>query len=49
MPESELLAHIYTRSDCLPGGRFGGCEVLVGPGDDSAVIRTATGDRLLRT
>ena len=49
MPESKLLAHIYSRSDDLPGRAFGGCEVVVGPGDDSAVIKTPSGDRLLIT
>jgi len=48
-PESELLAHIYRRSGDLVGRAFGGCEVLVGPGDDAAVIKTASGDRLLVT
>jgi thiamine-monophosphate kinase len=46
MRESDLLAHIYH----LAGGinaAFG--DVLVGPGDDCAVVRTPSGDVLLLT
>jgi thiamine-monophosphate kinase len=43
MREAELLAHIQTRSADLTGlcGPFG--EILVGPGDDCAVIRQPDG------
>lgn len=49
MRESELLRHIADRSGDLAGlsGAFG--QVLVGPGDDCAVVRTAGGDVLLLT
>jgi thiamine-monophosphate kinase len=43
MRESELLEHIYRRS-----ADFGG-SVVVGPGDDAAVVETAAGERLLLT
>ncbi len=45
--ESELLEHIYQRSAGLPGlsGAFG--EVVVGPGDDCAVVREPGGGLLL--
>lgn len=46
MRESELLRHIYRRSEDLAGA-FG--DVIVGPGDDAAVVRTASGDRLVVT
>ncbi|MAY74525.1 MAG: hypothetical protein CMJ31_07450 [Phycisphaerae bacterium] len=46
MRESDLLRHIYTRSDDLAAA-FG--DVLVGPGDDAAVVRTSSGDRLVIT
>lgn len=45
MIESELLRHIYSRSAGLT--RFP--QVLVGPGDDCAVIRSPSGDPLLLT
>ena len=44
MRESELLAHIYDRSKALPGSF---AEVVVGPGDDCAVLRSASGDLTL--
>lgn len=46
MRESELLAHIALRSQNV-GQRFP--YVLVGPGDDCAVVRTPNGDQLLLT
>lgn len=46
MKESDLLAHIFQ----LSGGiNAGAGDVLVGPGDDCAVVRTASGDVLLLT
>lgn len=45
MRESDLLAHIYRRSAGISGD--GG--VLVGPGDDAAVVRTDRGETLLLT
>lgn len=46
MRESELLSHIYARSDDLTAI----CgQVVVGPGDDTAVVRTESGDLLLMT
>ncbi len=47
MRESELLAHIQSRSADLAGlvGPFG--EILVGPGDDCAVIRQPDGALLV--
>jgi len=47
MSESDLLAHIHDRSRDLIGfaGSFG--EVVVGPGDDCAVIREPGGGLLL--
>jgi len=42
--ESELLAHIFSISG---GINAGGGDVLVGPGDDCAVVRTPSGDILL--
>lgn len=42
--ESELLSHIYRRSRGLSAD-FG--HVIVGPGDDCAVVATASGDQLL--
>lgn len=45
MIESDLLRHIYSRSSEL--SRFG--QVVVGPGDDCAVLRTPSGDHLLLT
>ncbi|MEQ8770744.1 MAG: thiamine-phosphate kinase [Phycisphaerales bacterium] len=47
MRESELLEHIYRRSTGIRAS--GGWEVVVGPGDDAAVLRSPTGDRLLVT
>ena len=44
MRESELLAHIYNRSKALPGSF---AEVVVGPGDDCAVLRSVSGDLTL--
>ncbi len=46
MRESELLGHIYERSRDLAAA-FG--DVIVGPGDDCAVVRTTSGDLLLIT
>src|SRR6185503_9869926 len=46
MHESRLLQRIYGRSADLPGLYPG---VLVGPGDDCAVVRMPSGDRLLIT
>ncbi|MBK7403574.1 MAG: thiamine-monophosphate kinase [Phycisphaerales bacterium] len=46
MKESDLLAHIFR----LSGGiNAASGDVLVGPGDDCAVVRTASGDTLLLT
>lgn len=46
MKESDLLAHIYA----IAGGiNAGAGDVLVGPGDDCAVVRTPSGDVLLLT
>ncbi len=49
MRESDLLRHIADRSGDLFGlsGAFG--QVVVGPGDDCAVVRTASGNVLLLT
>jgi len=44
MRESDLLAHIFERSGSLTR-RFD--HVIVGPGDDTAVVRTPAGDLLL--
>lgn len=44
--ESELLEHIFARSRRLPE-QFG--QVLVGPGDDCAVIASLSGDVMLAT
>ena len=44
MRESELLAHIYDRSRGLTDSF---AEVVVGPGDDCAVLRSASGDLTL--
>ncbi len=46
MRESELLAHIYDRSSDLPTSFT---DILVGPGDDCAVVQTPAGDTLLIT
>lgn len=46
MKESDLLAHIQSRSAGLTAS-FG--QVVVGPGDDCAVIRTPGGDHILLT
>ncbi len=46
MRESELLGHIYERSRDLSTA-FG--DVVIGPGDDCAVVRTSSGDLLLVT
>lgn len=46
MRESELLSHIYDRSHDLTAI----CgQVVIGPGDDTAVVRTHSGDLLLLT
>lgn len=42
--ESELLSHIYGRSQVLSAD-FG--HVIVGPGDDCAVVATPSGDQML--
>lgn len=47
MNESELHHHIYARSTNLVAG--GSDEIIVGPGDDCAVIRSAGGDISLLT
>jgi len=47
MNESQLHDHIYARSIGLALG--GGQEIVVGPGDDCAVIRSAAGDISLLT
>ncbi len=47
MRESQLHSHIAARSVGLVGG--GGCEVVVGPGDDCAVMRSSQGDLSLLT
>jgi thiamine-monophosphate kinase len=49
MRESDLLQHIASRSADLHGlsGAFG--QIVTGPGDDCAVMKTASGDRLLIT
>lgn len=47
MNESQLHQHIYARSTNLTAG--GSNEVLVGPGDDSAVLRSPSGERSLLT
>lgn len=47
MNESQLHDHIYNRSKELSLG--GSNEILVGPGDDCAVIRSASGDLSLLT
>ncbi len=44
--ETTLLSHIFERSKSL-ADRF--AQVVVGPGDDCAVVRTASGDLLLAT
>ncbi len=41
MRESELHAHIASRSIGLDAG--GGCEVIAGPGDDCAIVRSSNG------
>ncbi|MCB9840444.1 MAG: thiamine-monophosphate kinase [Phycisphaeraceae bacterium] len=46
MRESDLLSHIYQRSAGLAAA-FG--QVVVGPGDDCAVVRTPGGDEILLT
>ncbi len=46
MRESELHDHIYKRSASLALGRG---ELVVGPGDDGAVVRTPKGDLLVLT
>ncbi|MEM0984458.1 MAG: thiamine-phosphate kinase [Planctomycetota bacterium] len=46
MRESELLEHIYSRSRDLAASFD---EVVVGPGDDCAVVRSPSGDELLIT
>ena len=46
MNESHLLNLIESRSKGLA---LAGAELLVGPGDDAAVVRTAGGDRLVLT
>lgn len=47
MNESQLHEHIYTRSSGL--AQLSSGEVLVGPGDDCAVIRSASGEVSLLT
>ncbi len=47
MNESDLHTHIYARSTNLIAG--GSNQIIVGPGDDCAVIRSATGERSLLT
>lgn len=47
MRESELLEHIYARSVGIRAS--GGWSVVVGPGDDAAVVRSPKGDTLLVT
>lgn len=49
MRESDLLQHIARRSADLHGlsGSFG--QIVTGPGDDCAVVRTRSGDLLLIT
>jgi len=49
MRESHLLQHIATRSADLHGlsGAFG--QIVTGPGDDAAVVKTPSGDLLLIT
>ncbi|RMH30242.1 MAG: thiamine-phosphate kinase [Planctomycetota bacterium] len=47
MHESALLAHIAARSIGLVAG--GGWSVVNGPGDDCAVVRTASGETVLLT
>jgi thiamine-monophosphate kinase len=47
MQESKLHDHIYARSIGLALG--GGQEIVVGPGDDCAVIRSTNGDLSLLT
>ena len=47
MNESDLHAHIYARSTNLLAG--GSNDIIVGPGDDSAVIRSSAGELSLLT
>ncbi len=47
MRESELLEHIYARSAGIRAS--GGWAVVVGPGDDAAVLRSPKGDTLIVT
>jgi len=47
MNESQLHQHIYARSIGLVAG--GSNEIVVGPGDDAAVIRSASGELSLLT
>lgn len=47
MRESELLAHIYGRSQRLAGAASGGAKIVVGPGDDCAVVESPGGEPLL--
>lgn len=49
MRERELLEHVYARSSGLAGPLVGGGELLAGPGDDCAVVRTPAGDVLVVT
>lgn len=44
--ESDLLRHIYARSEGLSSRSM---NIVVGPGDDAAVLRSASGDLLLIT
>jgi thiamine-monophosphate kinase len=46
MRESDLLSHIYKRTEDL---RAAFPQVIEGPGDDCAVIRTPSGDQMLLT
>lgn len=47
MNESQLHEHIYARSTNLVAG--GSNEIIVGPGDDAAVVRSAAGELSLLT
>jgi thiamine-monophosphate kinase len=47
MNESDLHSHIYARSTNLIAG--GSNQIIVGPGDDCAVIRSASGELSLLT
>jgi len=49
MRENELLQHIYERSAGVSSRDGGSSAVVVGPGDDCAVLRLATVDLLVTT